>query len=123
MIKDKFKIQKTNITERTNMLVNKNTLKAFIRKNRDQLFISTRSKFDGMTDGCEPCTDKSFRIAKETTRDLRYTLGIEGAYFTNSTGTARDFITKYEDNDFIGYNVSNCCGYFILTIKKQKEVA
>ncbi|WP_296635942.1 hypothetical protein [Polaribacter sp.] len=71
-----------------------------------------------MVDGCEPCTDKSFRVAKETTRDLRYTLGIEGAYFTT-----RDYITKYEDNDFIGYNISNCCGYFILTIKKQKEVA
>lgn len=104
-------------------LVNKNTLKAFIRKNRYQLYISTRSKFNGMVDGCEPCTDKSFRVAKETTRDLRYTLGIEDAYFTNSTGSARDFITKYEDNDYIGYNVSNCCGYFILTIKKQREVA
>jgi hypothetical protein len=92
------------------------TIKSFIRKNPD-LYINNLSNFDGMVDCVMPCEDRGFR--KATAPDQGYNhenkLGIQGAWFVFGS---RDYIRSYDDDRFSGYEISNCCGHFILAIKK-----
>ena len=92
------------------------TIKSFIRKNRDRLLISTRSRFDGMTDGCEPCRNKEFRAANLTENHPSNTLGIAGAWFV---GGSRNSFQAYSDDTYTGYEVYNSCGTFILAVKSS----
>jgi len=95
------------------MKTTKATIKSFIKKNEGNLLINVRSSFDGMTDMCEPQTD-GFHKAVKTTDFLDKSLGIAGAWFV---GSSRDYFTPYNENGLIGYEVTNCCGTFILAIK------
>ena len=92
------------------------TIKSFIRKN-PALYIKNLSNFDGMVDCVMPCDNQGFRAV--TAPDAGYNhenkLGIQGAWFVLGGG---DRIYDYSDGDFIGYEVYNCCGHFILAIKK-----
>lgn len=45
----------------------------------------------------------------------KYTLGINGV---SLVGSSRDYFTHFENDEFIGIEVSNSCGDFILAIKK-----
>ena len=45
-------VNKTNLKP-TKMKTTKSTIKSFINKNIDNLFINVKSSFDGMTDCCE----------------------------------------------------------------------
>ena len=92
----------------------KTTIKSFI-KNADNLFINVKSSFDGMTDMCEAQKD-GFTKVEKTEDNIKNTLGIKGAWFV---GSGRDYFTIYNENGMIGYTISNCCGHFILAIKKQ----
>ena len=69
-----------------------------------------------MTDGLRSECN-GFEIAKHytNTQNMPYThsLGIVGAWFV---GRSRDYITKYENNEIFGYEISNCCGNFIIGI-------
>lgn len=92
------------------------TVKKFVRENYDNLYISSRSSFDGMTDCVQSSPDhlKEFHpIRKEEHSEP--TLGIVGAWFVRGS---RDWFEHYEDEQFIGIDVSNCCGHFILAVKK-----
>ena len=91
------------------------TVKSFIRKNIDNnLLIKTQSKFDGMTDCCELCADRSFKLAVKTDQFTEHTKGIVGAWFV---GRSRDHISRYEESGFVGFEIYNCCGHFTLAIK------
>ena len=97
------------------------TVKKFIRNNRDNLVINLKSDFDGMTD-CVQNRDGGFCKAEKENREDRpfytnddRTLGIKKAWFV---GGSRDYFTAYEDAIYRGINISNCCGRFILAIKK-----
>lgn len=94
--------------------ITKATIKSFIRKNLDKLYINVNSKFDGMVDCCMP-VEGGFHKALTTERNTQYTLGIEGAWFV---GQSRDYFTPYENENFTGYEISNACGLFTLAIKK-----
>jgi hypothetical protein len=89
------------------------TIKSFIRKNEGSLFINVKSYFDGMIDGCTSCND-GFGPARKTDDNLRNTAGISGAWFVNGS---RDYFKPYNENGYTGYEISNCCGHFILAIK------
>jgi hypothetical protein len=96
------------------------TVKSFIRKNDGKLFINVKSSFDGMTDCCESLHD-GFQPAKKSklpecfSNCIDNTLGIAGAWFV---GSSRDYFREYSDQTFTGITVSNCCGHFVLAIKK-----
>jgi len=85
------------------------TLKSFIRKNADSLFCKTRSRFDGMTDSIEQVEDFFGSVSAEKA------LGLQGVYIV---GGSRDRFRYFEDESFVGIEVSNCCGRGILAIKK-----
>jgi len=88
------------------------TLKSFIKKNKDQLHINVRSAFDGMVDAVRYDSNSSFVRATKSD-GYAATLGIQGVWVVRGS---RDFITAYNDNGFVGYHISNCCGSFILAI-------
>ena len=89
-------------------------IKSFIRKNTDNLFINVKSSFDGMTDCCQPVIG-GFQKAEKDKDNERNTLGISGAWFV---GQSRDYFKSYNENGMTGYEISNCCGHFIIAIKK-----
>jgi hypothetical protein len=95
------------------MKATKATIKSFINKNVDCLYINVKSSFDGMYDCCMS-QDGGFTKAIRTEENLKNTLGVLGAWFV---GQSRDYFSQYDENGMTGYDVSNCCGRFILAIK------
>jgi len=92
------------------------TIKSFVKreKNNNNLYIKVKSGFDGMVD-CVMPVDDGFGKVKETTLLNDNTLGMEGAWFV---GGNRDYFDDYADDNFIGYLISNCCGSFIIAMKR-----
>ena len=90
------------------------TVKSFIAKNADRLFIRNDSSFDGMIDGTSYNHGAQFKAAEKTERNFEHTLGVNGAWFVRS---GRDWFLKFEENGFTGIAVSNSCGSFVIAIK------
>jgi len=82
--------------------ITKATFKSFIKKNEGKLFIQCVSSFDGIFDGVEYVHD---------------TLGYNGIWLV---GGSRDYFTAFDNGDFTGYEVYNCCGSFIIATQKQQ---
>jgi hypothetical protein len=91
------------------------TIKSFIKKNSEILFISKDSSFSGMDDCVMPSGVAGFKIATKTDRNIDNTLGIDGAWIVKGS---RDYFSKFENEDFIGFDVYNCCGSFKIAILK-----
>ena len=90
------------------------TIKSFIKKNTE-LYIKNESNFDGMVDCVMPNKDVAFTKAERKDWCSDNTLGIIGAWFVRNS---RDSFSIYEDDQYTGYKVYNCCGSFILAIAK-----
>ena len=97
--------------------ITKATLKSLIKNNKNVLYISKISSFNGMTDGVDYRNkeDRGFIPVKFTERNLENTLGIEGAWLVHGRG---NLYTEINENGFKGIEVYNCCGTFILAVKK-----
>lgn len=121
--------------------ITKSTFKSFLKKNEGNLFIQTKSYFDGMVDGCEyvPSSERRFApLQKHTVRDTDYeyglergrtreeveasvlsnknTLGYSGIWLVNSS---RDHFNAFDDGEFEGISVYNCCGSFVIATPKR----
>ena len=90
------------------------TLKSFIRKNQGRLFLCVRSQYDAMTDGRES-VNGGFVPAVPTDRWMTNSLGITGVWMV---GNSRDYFSIHSDDEMEGISVSNCCGSFILAVRK-----
>lgn len=92
------------------------TLKKFIREGfaKNSLFIQNESSFNGMIDCVDTSCATGIEKAQKTERSERYTLGVHGAWFV---GDNRDHYVPIEKEGFTGYEVSNCCGSFLLLTK------
>ena len=53
-------------------------------------------------------------LAQKDENNASHTLGVNGAWFV---GDSRDYFTAYDDGQFSGYEVYNCCGSFVLAVK------
>lgn len=93
--------------------ITKATIKSFINKNIDNLFIKIEDRFDGMVDCVMPVEDEFHPVTK--TDDNGNNLGIRGCWLVNES---RDYFRIYEDDTYTGFYISNCCGSFKLVIKK-----
>lgn len=93
------------------------TLKAFVRKNSGALYLNVKSTFDGMVDGIEYRRD-GFQPTKASDHNEKHNLGINGVWLV---GQSRDYISRIDENGFVGFHVYNCCGSFDLAVK-SKEV-
>ncbi len=91
------------------------TVKSFIKNNRENLLIKVKSEFDGMTDGIENKKNPQFVPVEEDVRTAQHSLGIEGAWFVFDS---RDHFSEHNTDTHQGIEVYNCCGSFILAVKK-----
>lgn len=91
------------------------TLKSFAKRNKGGLFVKETSKFDGMSDMVEQNRDPQWRPTTITDETNYYRTGIQGIY---TVGDSRDYFEIYEDEEYFGIEVYNCCGNSILAVKK-----
>ena len=98
--------------------ITRTTIKSFIKKNFDDLYISTRTRFNGMIDCVVACADESFHKVERDERERFHdtSLGIKNAYFV---GSSRDYFQPYDLDGFKGYEIYNCVGSFILAVKED----
>jgi hypothetical protein len=92
------------------------TVKSFIKKNHGNLYLNVKSSFDGMTDGCEYHKNSQFEKVEHTEKHCDNTLGIAGAWFVR--GRSGDLLTPFDNGEYVGFDVYNCCGTFIIAVKK-----
>lgn len=90
------------------------TLKSFLKKNEGKLFIKIESEFDGMTDSINSVKD-SFTPLEINERNNKNNLGFVGVWLV---GNSRDYLKYYENDNYSGIEVYNCCGCFIVAIKR-----
>lgn len=95
--------------------ITKTTLKSFIR-DKQGLYVRHKSRFDGMTDGVEQIPDSRLELVKETTQCLDKSYGIEGLWVTSD----RNLFKYYNDGQFEGIEIYNCCGSSIVCRKIVK---
>jgi hypothetical protein len=88
------------------------TIKSFIKNNVANLYVKTSSKFDGMTDGIEAVNDQYRKVAVVDMTKPN-TFGIDGAWFV---GQSRDYFSAYDKDGFVGFEINNSCGTFILAV-------
>ena len=92
------------------------TIKSFVRKNEGNLFINCKSSFDGMVDCVMPVNGGFAKATKDNDSFYNaHTLGIKGTWFV---GGSRDYFREYDADGMKGFEISNCCGHFILAVKK-----
>lgn len=94
--------------------ITKTTIKSFIKRYADKLYIKQLNHFDGMVDCVMPVNNSEFEFAGISKKPSNYNLGVDGAYFV---GDSRDYFTAYQDSEYVGYEVSNCCGNYLLVKK------
>ena len=91
------------------------TVKAFINRNKANLYVKVTSDFDGMTD-CIQSVNDTFKPAKFNESSDHYLCGISGVYIV---GSSRDYFRLYETDNAIGVIISNSCGSAILVTLKN----
>jgi hypothetical protein len=99
----------TTLPTETQKRITLATLKSFIRKNANFLYIKSKSRFDGMTDCVQEVQDQFTSILAENA------IGLKGAYLV---GGSRNRFWNFENDNFVGIEISNCCGRSIIAIKK-----
>ncbi len=110
--------------------ITKATLKSFIRRNKDNLFLRVNSKFDGMIDCVTNVKDTyskvnpdninltNYKTTKEGWENRNYDLGIVGLWLV---GSSRDYFRLIDTKNIFGIAISNSCGSCNLVIKKTEE--
>ena len=98
--------------------ITRTTIKSFIKKNFDDLYISTRTRFNGMIDCVDAGADHSLHKGERDERERFHdtSLGIKNAYFV---GNSRAYFQLYDLDGFKGYEIYNCVGSFILAVKED----
>lgn len=95
------------------------TIKSFINRElgNNNLYIKRLSDFDGMVDCVMPKNGEEFTKAEKLGHDKesKYNNGVGGAWFV---GQSRDYFRAYVDEKYVGYEVYNCCGSFILAMAR-----
>jgi len=90
------------------------TLKAFVRKHDGKLFGKFLSDFDGMVDCVMQNQGAEFRPLVKC-HDHGHNLGYRGPYLVLGS---RDYIEPYDDGVMAGFEVTNCCGNWIIAVPK-----
>lgn len=85
---------------------------------QENLFLNVKSAFSGMTDMCEYKNDGFQNVIYNDTKKGTYlndvTLGIEGVWSLSGS----QLYESYEDESYVGIEVYNSCGTFILAQKR-----
>lgn len=100
----------------TTKKITRTTIKNFVaREAKNQnLYINIKSSFSGMTD-CVEDVRTGFTKAVSINHSEQYNLGFNGIWLV---GSNRDYFQPYSDENYIGYEISNCCGSFIIAMHR-----
>jgi len=92
------------------------TIKSFIKREQknNNLYIKTKSSFSGMTDMVEKVND-NFRQVDMVNFERVNDFDIRGLWLVGHGG---DLFNNYSDDNYIGYEIYNCCGTSIIAMKK-----
>lgn len=90
------------------------TVKSFIKNNSVDLYLKVESSFDGMVDCVMQEKNAAFKRVSLNDSLTNNTYGIDGAWFV---GSSRDYFKFMNDGEFIGVEVSNCCGSFVIAVR------
>lgn len=91
------------------------TFKAWIRKNPGFL-IMHKSSFDGMIDGISYDSRAEFKAPSSAAFPCDNNLGYAGIWLV---GGSRNSFDAYDKNGFVGIEVYNCCGSFVVAVRKN----
>lgn len=96
------------------------TFKSFIKKNEKNLFVQTKSKFDGMIDGCNyfknpPFEPVQWREGTGLNMEFKSNFNIQSLYIVPGS---RNSFSPFENENYIGIDVYNCCGSWRVCIPK-----
>ena len=94
--------------------ITKSTVKSFIKKNADNLFIDVIYCIT-VNHSVKRYYNDGFKKTTFDSDNAKNTLGIEGAWFV---GQSRDYFECYEDSTYSGIRVFNSCGTFVLATKR-----
>lgn len=93
------------------------TFKKFVRENRGELEVLVTSEFNGMTDGVDYHRAPRWVVNPAEDNHVSNTLGVAGVWLVLGS---RDRFSAYEDSERAGIKVYNCCGSFIVAVRKAK---
>lgn len=99
--------------------ITRTTIKSFVKKGieNDNLFIQTKTDFNTMSDMVEE-TKGGFSKAEITEWSESCENNTLKVWRIWLVGQSRDYFEKYEDENYKGYSIYNCCGSFIIANKK-----
>lgn len=121
--------------------ITKTTFKSFLKKNEENLYIQTKSDFDGMSDCVEYISSNQRRfvpLKKGTVSERDYQYGaehgrtreeVEASFFSNKNtlgysgiwlvNSSRNHFNAFDNGEFEGIEVYNCCGSFVVATPKR----
>jgi hypothetical protein len=91
------------------------TFKSWIRKNPNFL-IMCKSSFDGMIDGISYNPSAAFVPVQKAAHYHTNNLGFSGIWLVSGSGNSFE---AYNNNGFVGIEVYNCCGSFVVAVKAE----
>ena len=95
--------------------ITKATFKSFMKKNSGSIYIKEKSRFDGMVDCVMPTGDRGWSLLSAAEYKHENNLGFSGVWLV---GGSRNWFSPYDDGNFTGIDVYNCCGHFIVGVEK-----
>ena len=97
--------------------ITRSTIKSFVVRElkNDNLYVSVKSSFDGMTDCVQRVEDNFAKAQSANYGTPDNTLGVQGIWLV---GSSRDYFQPYSDDSYVGYKVFNACGSFLVAMKR-----
>lgn len=87
------------------------TVKSFVKKNYGDIY--SKSTYDH-NDNNGHYDDKKFIHNSYSDNHPEYKIGLSNVWIVSD----KNFVQPYDDAEYAGYRVSNCCRTFIVAIKK-----
>ena len=93
------------------------TIKSFIKREHiaGRLHSKSLSSFDGMVDCVMPKVSDWTKV-ESVNFEKQHTFNIPNIWLV---GESRDYFTAYQDENFIGYEISNACGSSLIGFKRN----
>ena len=92
--------------------ITKATLKSFLKKYQDSIYINETSSFNGSVD-MVTSIDNGFQKVEFNLDNHKNTLGYQGIWIVG-----KDWYNAYDDGKYVGIEYNNCCGSAIVAILK-----
>jgi len=91
------------------------TYKRFALRHQNELYVKNLSSFNGMIDMVDKVDNPRWQKTKLSEDSRREDEFVKGAW---TVGSSRDSFSLYEDDEYVGIEIYNCCGSDIVAIKK-----